>query len=63
MNICLNGTERHSAHFWTQDISFLATRTTEGEIAFQLLVGGTQGQNPHLAWRLPVLVRPNKWSM
>ena len=60
MNICLNGTEHHSAHFWTQDISFLATRTEAGEIAFRLLIGGTQGQNPHLAWHLPVLVRPEE---
>ncbi|HVX60902.1 MAG TPA: hypothetical protein VHC19_09880, partial [Pirellulales bacterium] len=57
MNICLNGAEHHSAHFWTQDVSFLATRTAAGGIAFQLLVGGTQGQHPHLAWRMPVLVR------
>ncbi len=60
MNICFNGTDQHSAHFWTQDISFLATRDSEGEVLFQLLVGGTQGQNPHLAWHLPVLVRPDQ---
>ncbi len=60
MNVCLNGTEHHSAHFWTQDISFLAARTAAGEVAFRLLVGGTQGQNPHLAWRVPVLVRPEE---
>ena len=59
-NIALNGTAHHSAHFWTQDISFLATRTDEGEIAFHILIGGTQGQNPHLAWNLPVLVQPNQ---
>lgn len=59
-NICLNGTEQHSAHFWTQDISFLAARTDGGEVAFQVLIGGTQGQNPHLAWHLPVLVRPEQ---
>jgi len=68
-NICLNGHDRHSAHFWTQDISFLATRlpseaTREtrpsefdapGDVAFQMLIGGTQGQKPHLGWHLPVL--------
>ncbi|QDU36990.1 Sulfite reductase [ferredoxin] [Maioricimonas rarisocia] len=60
MNICLNGTSSHSAHFWTQDISFLATQTPEGEALFHVLIGGTQGQNPHLAWHLPVLVRPEQ---
>ncbi len=60
LNICLNGTDSHSAHFWTQDISFLAHRTGEGEVLFQLLIGGTQGQNPHLAWHVPVLVRPEQ---
>lgn len=60
MNICLNGTSSHSAHFWTQDISFLATETESGEPMFQLLIGGTQGQNPHLAWHLPVLVHPSQ---
>ena len=27
---------------------------------FQVLIGGTQGQNPHLPWHLPVLVRPEQ---
>lgn len=60
MNICLNGTDEHSAHFWTQDISFLATDSGDGEILFQLLIGGTQGQNPRLATHLPVLVHPDQ---
>jgi ferredoxin-nitrite reductase len=68
-NIAFNGTEHHSAHFWTQDLSFLATRDPEAhrlrlsqpeQIAFQVLLAGTQGQNPHLAWHLPVLVRPEQ---
>ncbi|MFQ5733668.1 MAG: nitrite/sulfite reductase [Planctomycetaceae bacterium] len=59
-NICLNGHDRHSAHFWTQDISFLAARVAGGTVAFQALIGGTQGQNPHLAWHLPVLVEPQQ---
>ena len=59
MNICLNGTDSHSSHFWTQDISFLATEI-DGEILFQVLLAGTQGQNPHLAWHLPVLVEPSQ---
>jgi len=58
-NICLNGTEQHSAHFWTQDISYLARRVDD-EVLFQMLIGGTQGQNPCLAWHLPVLVRPDQ---
>ncbi|MGQ0635548.1 MAG: Rieske 2Fe-2S domain-containing protein [Planctomycetaceae bacterium] len=59
-NIALNGTDRHGAHFWTQDLSFLATRDADGDPAFHLLVGGTQGQSTHLAWHLPVLVRPEQ---
>ena len=58
-NICLNGTAEHSVHFWTQDLSFLARRVGR-EVLFQVLVAGTQGQNPHLAWHLPVLVRPDQ---
>ena len=57
-NIALNGRPQHGAHYWSQDLSFLASRDREGEPAFQVLVGGTQGQNPRLAWHLPVLVRP-----
>ena len=58
-NICLNGAAEHSAHFWTQDLSFLARRVGR-EVLFQVLVAGTQGQNPHLAWHLPVLVHPDQ---
>lgn len=60
MNVCLNGTAEHSAHFWTQDISYLATRNAAGEVRFHVLLAGTQGQNPHLAWHLPVLVAPEQ---
>lgn len=59
-NLALNGRSEHGAHFWSQDLSFLAHQTPEGEVLFQVLVGGTQGQNPHLAWHLPVLVRPEQ---
>ena len=58
-NICLNGARDHSLHFWTQDISFLACRSGR-DTFFQVLVGGTQGPNPRLAWRLPVLVGPDQ---
>jgi ferredoxin-nitrite reductase len=56
LNISLNGTIHHPIHFWTQDISFLARRTSDGEVLFGLLIAGTQGLKPHLAWPLPVLV-------
>ena len=59
LNICLHGTDSHSAHFWTQDLSFLATEV-DGEVLFHVLLAGTQGQNPRLAWHLPVLVRPDQ---
>ena len=59
LNICLNGTDLHSAHFWTQDVSYLATEV-DGEVLFQVLLAGTQGQNPRLAWHLPVLVEPGQ---
>ncbi|HQZ69348.1 MAG TPA: hypothetical protein PLY87_29885, partial [Planctomycetaceae bacterium] len=56
LNICFNGTENHPAHFWTQDISFLAAHNADGEVGFQVLLAGTQGQNPRLAWHLPLFV-------
>lgn len=58
-NICFNGAADHSLHFWTQDLSFLALRSGR-DVFFQVLVGGTQGPNPRLAWRLPVLVLPEQ---
>ena len=58
-NICLSGTTEHSVHFWTQDLGFLARRVGR-EVLFQVLVAGTQGQNPHLAWHLPVLAHPGQ---
>ena len=58
-NLCLNGTDQHSVHFWSQDLSFLAVREA-GEVLFRVLIGGTQGQNPQLASHLPVLVRPDQ---
>ena len=59
-NIAVSGSSQHGAHYWSQDISYLACRTPEGEVQFQVLVGGTQGQNPHLPWHLPVLIRPDQ---
>lgn len=60
LNICFNGTEDHAAHFWTQDLSFLAARSADGDVGFQVLLAGTQGQNPRLAWHLPVFVLPHQ---
>jgi ferredoxin-nitrite reductase len=60
LNICVSGAARHAAHYWTQDLSFLATKLESGEIAFRVLIGGTQGQQPRLAWHLPVLVYPEQ---
>lgn len=60
LNICFNGMEEHPAHFWTQDLSFLAARNQDGAVGFQVLLAGTQGQNPRLAWHLPVFVHPHQ---
>lgn len=59
-NIAVSGAAHHASHFWSQDISYLACRTPEGDVQFQVLLGGTQGQNPHLPWHLPVLVQPGQ---
>jgi ferredoxin-nitrite reductase len=59
-NIAISGRREHSAHYWSQDLSLLATRAAGGELAFQVLIAGTQGQNPHLGWHLPVLVYPDQ---
>jgi ferredoxin-nitrite reductase len=57
-NISTNGRPDSGPSDWTQDISWLAARAPDGPIGFRLLIGGTQGQNPHLAWPLPVFVPP-----
>jgi len=59
-NIAVSGSQHHASHYWSQDLSFLACRSPEGDVQFQVLIGGTQGQNPHLPWHLPVLVRPDQ---
>jgi ferredoxin-nitrite reductase len=59
-NIGLNGRPDSAPADWTQDISWLAVRRSGGLIGFRLLVGGTQGQNPHLGWHLPVFVVPER---
>ena len=59
-NIAVSGTDHHSIHYWTQDISFLACGGEGEEAMFQLLVGGKQGQPPVLGRHLPVLVAPDQ---
>jgi ferredoxin-nitrite reductase len=59
-NIALNGRPDSAPHDWTQDIAWLAARGPSGDVGFRLLIGGVQGQNPHLGWPLPVFVRPEQ---
>jgi ferredoxin-nitrite reductase len=63
-NIAMNGRPDSGPSDWTQDIAWLAARGPDpagGEaVGFRLLVGGTQGQHPCLAWHLPVFVRPGE---
>jgi ferredoxin-nitrite reductase len=59
-NVAFSGRAEAPGHLWTQDLSFIAVRTAEGQVAFQVLAGGKQGQNPHIAWHLPVLVTPEQ---
>lgn len=59
-NIALTGRRSLATHAWTQDISFVACRRPEGELGFQVLLGGNQGQSPHLACHIPVFVPPEQ---
>ncbi|NOZ39462.1 MAG: hypothetical protein GXP24_04465 [Planctomycetes bacterium] len=59
-NIALSGQSQHGIHYWTQDISYLACHGDDGEVMFQVLLGGKQGQNPCLGKHLPVLVAPEQ---
>jgi ferredoxin-nitrite reductase len=59
-NIALNGRTEHGSHYWTQDLSYLACEGPDGNPMFQVLVGGTQGQQPKLGEHLPVLVAPEQ---
>jgi ferredoxin-nitrite reductase len=56
-NVAVDGRPAPALHCWTQDTSFVAARRDDGSIAFHWLLAGTQGQNPHLAWKVPVWVR------
>src|SRR5262249_11012482 len=55
-NVAVDGRPAPALHCWTQDTSFVAARREDGTIGFHWLLGGTQGQNPHLAWKMPVWV-------
>ncbi|MBI2207526.1 MAG: precorrin-3B synthase [Candidatus Rokubacteria bacterium] len=59
-NISMNGRPDTGPTDWTQDIAWVAARGPGDAIGFRLLIGGTQGQHPHLAWHLPVFVRPQQ---
>lgn len=59
-NVAINGRGEHGAHYWSQDLSFLACNTPDQGVMFQVLIAGTQGQNPKLAEHLPVLVAPEQ---
>ena len=59
-NIGTNGRADSTPSDWTQDISWLAAHGPDGTIGFRVLIGGTQGQHPHLAWHLPVFVSPER---
>ncbi len=56
-NLAVDGRPSPAPHCWTQDTSFVAGRRADGSVAFHWLLAGTQGQNPRLAWKLPVWVR------
>ncbi|MBX6311812.1 MAG: Rieske 2Fe-2S domain-containing protein [Isosphaeraceae bacterium] len=57
-NVAVDSRPVPALHCWTQDTSFIAARHPgDGSIVFHWLLAGTQGQNPRLAWKLPVWVR------
>ena len=55
-NVAVDGRPIPALHCWTQDTSFIAATRDNGTVAFHWLLAGTQGQNPHLAWKMPVWV-------
>ena len=64
-NVAVEGRPSPASHCWTQDTTFVAARRPDGSTAFRWLVAGTQGQNPRLAWTMPVLLdeaqAPEQW--
>ncbi len=59
-NVAVDGRAVPALHCWTQDTSFVAARRDDGSIALHWLLAGTQGQNPHLAWKVPAWVREHE---
>ena len=63
-NIAISGSRQLSTHAWTQDLSYVAAERFTGEagteVGFKVLLGGNQGQTPHLAVHLPVFIRPEQ---
>jgi ferredoxin-nitrite reductase len=60
LNVAVDGRLAPAPHCWTQDISLVAGHAGEGSVAFHWLLAGTQGQNPRIAWKLPVWVREDQ---
>lgn len=56
-NIAVCGRGEHAIHYWTQDLSLLAVERG-GEVGFQVLMGGKQGQQPRLGRPMGVFVPP-----
>ena len=55
-NIAVDGQSKHSIHFWTQDLSFVAARQ-DARVGYHVIIGGQQGgQQPQLGRELPVFV-------
>jgi precorrin-3B synthase len=59
-NISFNGRDDTVPADWTQDIAWLAAYGPDSMVGFRLLVGGMQGQTPHLGWHVPVFVTPEQ---
>lgn len=59
-NVAVDGRPVPALHCWTQDTSFVAARRDDDSVAFHWLLAGTQGQNPRLAWKVPVWVREDQ---
>ena len=55
-NVAVDGRAIPAPHCYTQDVSYVAARRIDGSIAYHWLLGGTQGQNPRLAWKPPLWV-------
>jgi ferredoxin-nitrite reductase len=59
-NVAVDGRPIPAPHCWTQDTSFVAAERPDGSVAFHWLLAGTQGQNPRIAWKMPVWVREDQ---